>query len=110
WLQGGGMTTWRKGMLAVCVDNSDCGGRGPAGSLLLALGQVYRVEKVTPPASWLMSTELVPGLVLEGVREPHNFYGDWHPSRFRPAVQDWQSEKQSHSITISGLIKEGEPA
>lgn len=79
------MTVWRKGMLAVCIDDSPpCDGIGPS----LALHEVYRVLEVCPETEDVGRGD---GVGLKVLYSDIADYSCWDALRFRPAVTDNKS-------------------
>ena len=92
------MTIWKKGMLAVCVDDSD----SAYGRKSINKGQIYKVLAVgaiCPNPSFGYGH----GLFLEGVKSKSIMGFSEH--RFRPAVLDNKAADEKFTAMIKGKIK-----
>jgi hypothetical protein len=100
------VTVWKAGMLAVALETSP--------SELIKSGHVYRVIHVNPTGGkFVFNGEIIVNNTDEAMLR---FHETAHTSRggpvskFRPAVQDWQSEKQSKTSKLDDLLKGRIPA
>lgn len=89
------MTIWKAGDLAVCVIGGvwwDFDGSEIPGPDVNDISRVTRVY---------IDDEQDLMLVLAEWSDPEGYLA----SEFRPAVQDWQSETQSHATKLHDLVK-----
>lgn len=94
------MTVWKAGMLAVKVS-------GPCQDMPKCT--VARVTEVVGVGRGEYTDKISPSLVLEGWPHEGHYIG-WASHNFRPAVQDWQSKKQSKASKLDDMLKGRIPA